>query len=65
VDNLEANWDTAVSLVGPVRARVWRLYMLGAVVSFEVNDIAVHQVLGVKTGRDGTSGLPLTRATMV
>jgi cyclopropane-fatty-acyl-phospholipid synthase len=65
VDNLAAHWDEAVSLVGPVRARVWRLYMLGAIVSFEVNDISVHQVLAVKTPADGVSGMPLTRAGMV
>jgi cyclopropane-fatty-acyl-phospholipid synthase len=61
VDNLTAHWDEAVSLVGPVRARVWRLYMLGAIISFELNEISVHQVLGVKTGPGGTSGMPLTR----
>src|SRR5260370_18382805 len=41
VDNLAAGWATAVALVGPVRARVGRLYMLGAVVSFQANEIAV------------------------
>jgi cyclopropane-fatty-acyl-phospholipid synthase len=65
VDNLEANWDEAVALVGPVRARVWRLYMLGAIIAFELNQIAVHQVLGVKTGPEGHSGMPMTRAGMV
>ena len=65
VDNLAANWDEAVSLVGLVRARVWRLYMLAAVVGFEMNETAVHQVLGVRTPPDGRSGMPLTRASMV
>jgi cyclopropane-fatty-acyl-phospholipid synthase len=65
VDNLSAHWDEAVSLVGPVRARVWRLYMLGAIISFELNEISVHQVLGVKTGPGGTSGMPLTRGGAV
>jgi cyclopropane-fatty-acyl-phospholipid synthase len=65
VDNLAAHWDEAVALVGPGRARVWKLYMLGAIVSFEMNDISVHQVLGVKTGRDGASGMPLTRTGTV
>jgi cyclopropane-fatty-acyl-phospholipid synthase len=65
VDNLEANWDEAVALVGPVRARVWRLYMLGAIIAFELHQIAVHQVLGVKTGPQGQSGMPMTRAGMV
>ena len=65
MDNLTTHWDEAVELVGPVRARVWRLYMLGAVVSFEVNDVSVHQVLAVKTPADGVSAMPLTRALMV
>jgi hypothetical protein len=39
--------------------------MLGSIVSFETNEIAIHQVLGVKTPADGNSGMPLTRAGMV
>jgi len=65
VDNLEAGWDEAVSLAGPRRARIWQLYMLGSIVSFEVNEVAIHQVLGVKTPADGQSGMPPTRAEMV
>jgi cyclopropane-fatty-acyl-phospholipid synthase len=65
VDNLDANWDEAVSLVGVVRARIWRLYMAAAVVGFEMNETAIHQVLGVKTLGDGSSGMPLTRAGMI
>jgi cyclopropane-fatty-acyl-phospholipid synthase len=62
VANLEANWDEVVKLVGFRRARIWRLYMLGSGVSFDANEIAIHQVLGVKTPADGASGMPLTRA---
>ncbi|HEX3539175.1 MAG TPA: cyclopropane-fatty-acyl-phospholipid synthase family protein [Acidimicrobiales bacterium] len=65
VDNLNRNWDEAVALVGLVRARIWRLYMAAAVIGFELNQTAIHQVLGVKTRPDGTSGMPLTRAAMV
>jgi cyclopropane-fatty-acyl-phospholipid synthase len=65
VANLNAHWDAAAALVGSVRARIWKLYMLGAIVSFEANDIAIHQVLGVKTDRHGSSGMPLTRRDMV
>ncbi len=65
VDNLAANWDEAVELVGLVRARVWRLYMLAAVVGFEMNETAIHQVLGVRTEADGSSRMPLTRAAAV
>jgi cyclopropane-fatty-acyl-phospholipid synthase len=65
VANLEAHWDEAVALVGQVRARVWWLYMAGTVTSFDIGEISVHQVLGVKPGTGGTSGMPLTRAAMV
>ncbi len=65
VTNLDENWDQAVSLVGIVRARIWRLYMAAAVVGFELNETAIHQVLGVKTMDDGSSGMPLTRAEMI
>ena len=62
VDNLVANWDEAVRLVGEGRARVWRIYMTGAIAAFTRNDISVHQVLHVKAGADGGAGMPLTRA---
>jgi cyclopropane-fatty-acyl-phospholipid synthase len=62
VTNLESNWDEAVRVVGERRARVWRLYMSGSAVSFESNDIAIHQVLGVNTPTEGTSGMSLTRS---
>jgi cyclopropane-fatty-acyl-phospholipid synthase len=65
VVNLDRHWDEAVALVGEVRARIWRLYMAAAVVGFELNETAIHQVLGVKTMADGTSGMPLTRAAMI
>jgi cyclopropane-fatty-acyl-phospholipid synthase len=60
--NLEEHWDEAVEIVGFERARVWRLYMSASVNGFEDGGIAIHQVLGVKTGRDGSSGMPATRA---
>ena len=61
VANLEEHWDAAVALVGPRRARVWRLYMAASAVGFEDGGLAVHQVLGVVTGAGGTSGMPPTR----
>lgn len=63
VANLEGRWDEAVAMVGERRARVWRIYMIGAAISFEENRISVHQVLGVKTPPSGRSGMPLTRAS--
>jgi cyclopropane-fatty-acyl-phospholipid synthase len=61
VTNLEANWSTAVRLVGAGRARVWRLYMAASAMSFEQARIGVNQVLCVRAHRDGTSHLPPTR----
>jgi len=61
--NLEAAWDDACRLVGVQRARVWRLYLTGAAVGFEIADTGIHQVLGVKLAEDGVSGMPLTRAS--
>jgi cyclopropane-fatty-acyl-phospholipid synthase len=62
VQNLEADWDRAVALVGEQRARVWRLYMAGSAVGFEDGGISIHQVLGVIPTATGSSGMPPTRA---
>jgi cyclopropane-fatty-acyl-phospholipid synthase len=58
VGNLEADWDRAVRLTSPGRARVWRLYMAACALSFERNRIGVNQVLAVRTPESGASGLP-------
>ncbi|MEU3840944.1 cyclopropane-fatty-acyl-phospholipid synthase family protein [Streptomyces sp. NPDC028635] len=63
VANLEAQWDRAVRLTSPGRARVWRLYMAASAVSFERNRIGVNQVLAVKTPDSGASGMPLRART--
>jgi cyclopropane-fatty-acyl-phospholipid synthase len=57
--NLGAHWDEAVAEVGDAIARVWRVYMAGSRLGFERNQIQLHQVLGVKLGADGESGMPL------
>ncbi|MFC9733680.1 class I SAM-dependent methyltransferase [Streptomyces roseolus] len=59
VANLEKDWERAVRLTSPGRARIWRLYMAASAVSFERNRIGVNQFLAVKTPVVGTSGLPL------
>jgi cyclopropane-fatty-acyl-phospholipid synthase len=59
VTNLEAHWTEAVNLVGPGRARVWRLYMAGSAMGFEAGRLQIHQVLAVKNDRVGHSGMPL------
>jgi cyclopropane-fatty-acyl-phospholipid synthase len=63
VANLEASWDEAQRLVGPGRARIWRLYLAGCALGFEAGRTAIHQVLAVRTGETGVSGMPATRST--
>jgi cyclopropane-fatty-acyl-phospholipid synthase len=58
VANLEHNWDDAVAEVGAAKARIWRLYMAGSAVNFEADRNRIHQVLAVRTGGDGASGMP-------
>ena len=65
VQNLERNWDQAVAHSSAGRARVWRLYMAGSALAFQSNRLGVNQVLAVKPGPGGSSGLPLTRAAML
>jgi len=59
VANLEARWDEAVRLVGPGRARVWRLYMAASACNFEAGRTQIHQVLAVRNDPDGRSHMPL------
>jgi cyclopropane-fatty-acyl-phospholipid synthase len=65
VANLEAGWEQAVALAGPGRARVWRLYMAGSALGFEAHRLGVNQVLAVRPGERGTSGMPPTRTAFV
>ncbi len=50
VQNLEYNWDEAVRLTSPGRARVWRLYMAASALGFEGGLTGVNQVLLQKPG---------------
>ncbi|MGW5127208.1 class I SAM-dependent methyltransferase [Streptomyces sp. NPDC004069] len=63
VANLEADWNRAVRLTSPGRARVWRLYMAACALAFERNRIGVNQVLAVRTPESGDSGMPLRART--
>jgi len=65
VHNLEDNWERAVALSSPGRARVWRLYMAGSALAFQSNRLGVNQVLAVRPGPGGSSGLPRTRADLL
>jgi cyclopropane-fatty-acyl-phospholipid synthase len=57
--NLAANWDECVAEVGIGRARVWGLYMAGARMGFDTNEVQLHQVLAVKLHADGNADFPL------
>jgi cyclopropane-fatty-acyl-phospholipid synthase len=53
--------DEVVALVGEEQLRVWHLYLVGGALAFEENRMGVDQVLAVRTGADGRSGMPATR----
>jgi cyclopropane-fatty-acyl-phospholipid synthase len=57
--NLAAHWDECVTEVGEGTARAWGLYLAGCSLGFEINDIQLHQVLGVRLHDDGRSDFPL------
>lgn len=52
-DELERRWDDAVALIGSERARVWRLYLAGAALSFAENRMGVDQILSVRPDPHG------------
>ncbi|HWE53998.1 MAG TPA: cyclopropane-fatty-acyl-phospholipid synthase family protein [Acidimicrobiales bacterium] len=60
-EEMERRWDEVVGLIGPEQARVWRLYLVGGALSFEENRMGVDQILAVRTGARGSSGLAATR----
>ncbi|MGH3493987.1 MAG: class I SAM-dependent methyltransferase, partial [Sciscionella sp.] len=57
--NLVANWDACVAEVGEATARIWGLYMAGSRLSFERNEIQLHQVLGVRVSPNGDASFSL------
>lgn len=60
-DTLEARWDEAVALVGEEQARVWRLYLVGGMLTFEEGRMGVDQILAVRPSKKGASGMPAVR----
>ncbi|MET8854472.1 cyclopropane-fatty-acyl-phospholipid synthase family protein [Amycolatopsis sp. NPDC004625] len=60
-DTLEENWADVVALIGETGARVWRLYLVGGALAFEENRMGVDQILSVRPGEHGRSGMPATR----
>jgi cyclopropane-fatty-acyl-phospholipid synthase len=56
--NLDEHWAEAVEEVGLAKARVWRLYLAASQFGFDINNIQLHQILGVKLD-GGKSHMPL------
>ena len=46
------------SVVGPGRARVWRLYMAASACNFDAERTHIHQVLAVRNSPDGRNDMP-------
>ncbi|MGR4883428.1 class I SAM-dependent methyltransferase [Streptomyces sp. LARHCF249] len=63
VARLQGHWEEAVRLTSPGRARVWLLYMAASALGFEHGRLGVNQVLAVRPGAAGDSGLPLRLRT--
>ncbi len=55
---LDRYWDDTLRLIGPGRARVWKLYINAAILGFEENRLQIHHILSVKLDR-GRSGMSL------
>ncbi len=60
-ETFEKRWAEAVALVGEEVARVWRLYFVGGALAFQEGRMGVDQILAVKPGPSGVSGMPATR----
>ncbi|GAA1178426.1 SAM-dependent methyltransferase [Pseudonocardia alaniniphila] len=55
----------AVALIGEEQYRVWLLYLAGAALAFEENRMGVHQILMVRPGTRGSTGLPRRRQAVL
>jgi cyclopropane-fatty-acyl-phospholipid synthase len=64
VGRLECHEREAVRIVGDLAYRAWRLYMAGSAYAFQSGRIGVLQTLFAKPDRQGTAGLPATRAEL-
>lgn len=60
VNNLEAKSEEAIRLVGEHTYRVWRLYMTGCALQFEMGTTGIYQILAERR-HNGLPHLPLTR----
>jgi cyclopropane-fatty-acyl-phospholipid synthase len=48
LDNLEEHFTGVEELIGPERARLWRLYLAGGALAFEEGRMGVDQILAVR-----------------
>jgi cyclopropane fatty-acyl-phospholipid synthase-like methyltransferase/DUF1365 family protein len=62
IDGFEQRYSQFVAQVGEQVARVWRLYLVGGALSFAEGRMGVDQILAVRPGDAGESGMPATRA---
>lgn len=58
---LERRPAEVVSLIGEEQTRVWRLYLAGGALAFEDGRMGVDQILSVRPGPRGVSGMEATR----
>ncbi|MDQ2845403.1 MAG: cyclopropane-fatty-acyl-phospholipid synthase family protein [Actinomycetota bacterium] len=59
---LEQHWDAAAELLGDVRARIWRLYLVGGALAFESGRMGVDQILATRPHPDGSAELEPSRS---
>lgn len=60
-ENLRSSWDSALAEVAPAKARAWLLYLAACALAFEHGNLTINQVLAVRQGSLGSSGMPRTR----
>lgn len=57
---LEERWEAFTALAGEETTRVWRLYLAGGALAFEEGRMGVDQILAVRPGPGGVSGMAAT-----
>ncbi len=61
IEQLESHADRVRELIGEEGLRVWRLYLVGGAQAFRDGRMGVDQILAVRRGDDGASGMPWRR----
>jgi cyclopropane-fatty-acyl-phospholipid synthase len=62
-DRLLARYDDACKEIGEVNTRIWLVYLAACSISFERNNVGLHQTLASKRVK-GSTGLPPSRADL-